>query len=122
MDNTNQISDYGDIIENDILGVEFVELEDWSEQIAQKLAGEEGITLSKEHWEVINFLRDYYLRCGPCPSGRAVQGLLEENFAQQGGRKYLYQLFPRGPVVQAYKIAGVPLPAYATDLHFGGVM
>lgn len=101
---------------------EFLELENWSEEFAQKMAEEEQITLSQEHWEVINFLRDYYRRCGPCPSGRAVQGLLEEEFARKGGRKHLYHLFPHGPVVQAYKIAGLPLPAYSMDPSFGSVM
>lgn len=99
-----------------------LELGDWSEQIAQDLAAEEGITLSKEHWDVINFLRDHYLRCGPCPSGRAVLALLEDTFAQQDGKKHLYHLFPRGPVVQACKIAGLPLPPYSTDVSFGSVM
>lgn len=97
-------------------------LEGWSEQIAQKLAGEEEITLSKEHWGIINFLRDHYQRCGPCPNGRAVLSLLEENFSHQGGKRYLYHLFPRGPVVQACKIAGLPLPPYSTDASFGSVM
>ena len=101
---------------------DLLELGNWSEEVAQTLAGEEGITLSKEHWDVINFLRDYYQRCGPCPNGRAAQGLLEENFARQGGKKYLYHLFPRGPVVQASKIAGLPLPPHSTDPAFGSVM
>jgi tRNA 2-thiouridine synthesizing protein E len=102
--------------------VDLLEFGDWSEQIAQDLAGEEGITLSKEHWDVINFLRDHYQRCGPCPNGRAVLGLLEDNFSQQGGKKHLYHLFPRGPVVQACKIAGLPLPPYSADASFGSVM
>jgi len=101
---------------------EFLALENWSEEVAQKLAEEQGITLSKEHWNVINFLHDHYRRCGPCPSGRAVLGLLEENFSRQGGRKYLYHLFPRGPVVQACRIAGLPLPPYSEDTSFGSVM
>lgn len=101
---------------------EFLELENWSEDFARKMAEEENIALSQEHWAVIHFLRDHYQRCGPCPSGRAVQGLLEEEFANKGGRKYLYHLFPRGPVVQSYKIAGLPLPAYSTDPAFGSVM
>jgi TusE/DsrC/DsvC family sulfur relay protein len=118
MHDINQMIEHG----GDAPEVDLSELGDWSEQIAQELAGEEGINLSKEHWDVINFLRDYYQRCGPCPNGRTVLGLLEDNFAQQGGKKYLYHLFPKGPVVQACKIAGLPLPAYSTDPHFGSVM
>lgn len=101
---------------------DLLELGNWSEEVAQTLAEEEGIALSPEHWEVINFLRDHYQRCGPCPNGRTVLGLLEENFSRQGGKKHLYHLFPRGPVVQASKIAGLPLPPYSADASFGSVM
>jgi len=97
-------------------------LAEWSEEVAQRLADEENIALSKEHWDVIHFLRDHYQRCGPCPSGRAVLKLLEENFIRHGNKKYLYHLFPRGPVVQACKIAGLPQPPYSADASFGSVM
>ncbi len=118
MDIINPNFDYA----NDTPEANLLEIGGWSEQIAQELAGEEGITLSKEHWGVINFLRDHYQQCGPCPSGRAVLGLLEDNFAKQGGKRHLYHLFPKGPVVQACKIAGLPLPPYSTDVSFGSVM
>lgn len=111
------INHEGNAPEVDLLG-----LGDWSEQTAKKLAEEENIILSKEHWDVINFLRSNYQRCGPCPNGRAVLSLLEDNFSQQGGKKQLYHLFPRGPVVQACKIAGLPLPPHSTDASFGSVM
>lgn len=38
---------------------EFLEIENWSEAFAKKMAEEEQITLSREHWEVVDFLRDY---------------------------------------------------------------
>lgn len=99
-----------------------LDIGDWSEQIAQDLAEEESITLSKEHWDIINFLRDHYQQCGPYPTGRAVLHLLEDNFSHLDDKKHLYHLFPRGPVVQACKIAGLPLPPYSTDASFGSVM
>lgn len=99
-----------------------LDLDRWNAMIAGELADGEGIELTDTHWEVIHFLRSHYQRCGPCPSGRALQALMEEQFTRQGGRKYLYHLFPRGPVVQACKIAGLPLPAHSTDIAFGSVM
>lgn len=99
-----------------------LDLGTWNAMIACELAKGEGIDLTDEHWKVIHFLRSYYQRCGPFPSGRAAQSVIEEEFSSQGGRKYLYHLFPRGPVVQALTIAGLPLPAYAKDQSFGSTM
>jgi tRNA 2-thiouridine synthesizing protein E len=99
-----------------------LDLDAWNAKIAGELAEAEGIDLTDMHWEVIHFLRSNYQHCGPCPSGRGLQTLMEDQFARQGGRKYLYHLFPRGPVVQACKIAGLPLPPHSTDASFGSVM
>ncbi len=35
-----------------------VNLEDWTEEIAEIIAKEEGIELTEKHWDVINYLRD----------------------------------------------------------------
>jgi len=49
----------GSSIETDENGY-LVTLEDWSEGVAEKLAEDEEIEMNGEHWEIINFLRDYY--------------------------------------------------------------
>ena len=97
------------------------ELEPWSEDIAKELAAKEGIELSPEHLEVICYLRDYYEQCGLAPSGRTLLQCMEQEFATQGGGKFLYHLFPGGPVSQGSRIAGLPLPAYSSDRSFGSV-
>lgn len=95
------------------------ELEPWSRERASELASQEGIALTDEHWDVIEFLRDRFVREGQVKSGRMIVAALEERYAAKGGKRYLYTLFPHGPVTQGSAIAGLPLPAYTADPSFG---
>lgn len=99
------------------------ELEAWSEAKAGEMAGEmsgaECIELTPAHWEVIHFLRERFMTEGQAKSGRYVLQALDSAFADRGGKRYLYQLFPGGPVTQGSRLAGVPLPPYTTDPSFG---
>lgn len=97
------------------------ELDDWSASKAEEIAREEGITLTDAHWDVINLLRENYRHHGLAPHARQLLNGLEERFGRDGGRKYLYQLFPHGPISQGCRIAGLPLPAYSSDPSFGSV-
>ena len=35
-------------------------LNDWEKDVAEIMAKEDGIDLGEDHWEIINFLREYY--------------------------------------------------------------
>ncbi|MDR2189609.1 MAG: TusE/DsrC/DsvC family sulfur relay protein, partial [Azonexus sp.] len=37
-----------------------VNLADWSEDVANYIAQTENLSMSDNHWEVVNFLRSYY--------------------------------------------------------------
>ena len=97
------------------------DMEEWTESGARELAKAEGLELTEERLEVICWLRDHYTECGPPAHGRALAQAMEDAFDYQGGRKYLYRLFPNGPVAQACKLAGVPPPPYTVDPSFGSV-
>lgn len=98
-----------------------VGLEEWNKIIAEGHAKDEGITLSPDHWEVLGFLRDHVRKNGLTRHARELGNEMEKRFAEKGGRKYLYQLFPGGPVGQACRIAGLPVPADAADESFGSI-
>jgi tRNA 2-thiouridine synthesizing protein E len=93
----------------------------WSPLVAQRQAEVEGIHLTDEHWEIISYLRERYRKLGDARSAREITRELEKRFTDGQGRSGLYELFPGGPVSQASRIAGIPLPPYASDPSFGSV-
>ena len=93
----------------------------WSPLFAKHQAETEGIFLNDEHWAIINYLRERYREHGDAKSAREILSELEEKFTDGHGRGILYQLFPGGPVSQASRIAGLPLPPYSSDPSFGSV-
>lgn len=83
----------------------------WSEALAEVIAEKEAITLSPEHWEVVRFVREFYLEFNTSPAIRMLVKAMASNFGEEkGNSRYLYRLFPKGPAKQATKIAGLPKP------------
>jgi TusE/DsrC/DsvC family sulfur relay protein len=86
-------------------------LADWTKEAAGHLAEEEKVPLTDNHWEVINFLREYYNEYQIAPAVRVLTKAIGKQFGEEkGNSKYLYDLFPYGPAKQACKIAGLPKP------------
>ncbi|AWW34427.1 sulfurtransferase TusE [Mannheimia varigena] len=87
-------------------------LNDWSEQLAEKIAEKEQITLTAEHWEIIYLVRDFYQEYKTSPAIRMLVKAMAQKFGEEkGNSRYLQRLFPDGPAKQATKIAGLPKPA-----------
>ncbi|MGB5472900.1 MAG: TusE/DsrC/DsvC family sulfur relay protein [Gammaproteobacteria bacterium] len=95
------------------------ELAHWNRDSAMELAAHEGIILGDGHWKVIFFLRRYYLDHGWPAYPRILIRDLDKAFADDGGTRYLYRLFPRGPLAQGTYIAGLSVPANVTNKSFG---
>ena len=86
-------------------------LNDWEKEVATVMAKEEDIDLSEDHWEIINFLREYYETYQVAPAVRVLTKAVGKKLGKdKGNSKYLYQLFPYGPGKQACKFAGLPKP------------
>lgn len=85
---------------------------DWSQDLAEKIAELEQITLTEAHWEVVNFVREFYIEFNTSPAIRMlVKAMAKKLGEDKGNSMYLYKLFPKGPAKQATKIAGLPKPA-----------
>ena len=98
------------------------EISSWTRDKQQQAAMKEGLEMTDAHWAVIRFLREYYVEYGRASSGRVVATALDEAFENEGGGAYLQTLFPKGPVAQGSRIAGIPEPPYTEDKSFGSAM
>ncbi len=93
---------------------------DWSRADAEHTAQHEGITLGSDHWDALRALHEYFAR-HEMTHVRELHDALDERFHAKGGIKYLYTLFPGGPVAQGCRIAGLQPPAGSQDASFGSV-
>jgi tRNA 2-thiouridine synthesizing protein E len=82
-----------------------VDFEDWTKDVAGILAFNEGLNeLTEGHWQVMQYLRDYYKEFQIAPM---IRKLCKETGLSL---KQIYELFPTGPARGACKIAGLPKP------------
>jgi dissimilatory sulfite reductase related protein len=77
----------------------------WNKDVAEDLAkAENAYPMGEDHWKLVNYLRDYYLKFEIAPPVRML--------VKQTGLdlKKIYELFPGGPAKGACKVAGLPKP------------
>jgi len=83
-----------------------VDSQDWSREVAKQLAMLNDLTpLTDEHWKVIEFVRDYYLKHRDGPA--VVKIARATGFSH----KKICQLFPCGVTRGAFRLAGLPRPS-----------
>lgn len=84
--------------------------EDWDKDVAEAIAAAEGLTLTADHWDVIEYLRNaYFNHNGEQPNNRAILKAMQEKWAgRKVDNKTLFDLYPGNPSKQAGKIAGLP--------------
>ena len=86
-------------------------LSQWDQCFAQETAKKEGIELTRDHWEVIYFVREFYQKYDSSPAIRAlIKALKVHKNEKKWNSIYLQLLFPESPAVQVAKIAGIPKP------------
>lgn len=88
-----------------------IHLNDWSPEVANILAQQEGIELTEQHWEVLRTLQQFYTEFDLSPAMRPLTRYLKEKLgANKATSIYLLQLFPGSPAKVAAKLAGLPRP------------
>jgi TusE/DsrC/DsvC family sulfur relay protein len=77
----------------------------WTEEIAKALARENGISMLTDiQWQVIRFLREYYLQNGRAPLNRQIKSGTGLSLME------IERLFPGGIKQGARRLAGLPNP------------
>ena len=106
---------------NQILNIhtDYEDIEPWDNTVMNEFAMSENIQLTDEHIEVLGYLRRTYKKHGPIKHAHSLTQALNMRFASKGGVKYLYTLFPGGPISQGCKIAGIPAPGDSKNNSFG---
>ena len=89
---------------------EFLLEADFSDDVPPVIAAAEKITLTDQHWQVINYLRDKYREDGQTPNFRNMVAELDEMHEGVDWKKKLYELFPNMPARQGARVAGLPKP------------
>lgn len=97
--------------------------EDWTQADAEVMAQGEGLELTQDHWDQLRALQEYCHKheCSKY-SVRELHDALDEKFHEKGGYKFLFGLFPGGPIAQGCRLAGLEPPAGAVDKGFGSVV
>ncbi len=81
------------------------------EALANEIALQDNVALTDAHWEVIHFVRQFYLTYNTSPAIRALTKAMKAEFGEEkASSRYLFRLFPDGPAKQATKYAGLPKP------------
>ena len=107
------------IIETDEEGY-LLNPDDWTEKVAEEIAfqqsQQDNVKLTDTHWGLMQYFRDYYRENQVHPTMHKLVMTLGKCHGQhyhdhETYKTFLYELFPRGPVPELCKIAGLPKPA-----------
>lgn len=82
---------------------------EWSMGFAYAQAAVEKLDITREHIQVILFLREYFEQHGAqCEVRKMVKHFKQEWDCERGTSRYLHKIFPRGgPQKQGNRLAGL---------------
>ena len=83
----------------------------WSPEVTKVMAARDKVSLTGDHWAVLEIFRRYYAEFEIEPPMRALVRRVREALGEEKGTsRYLYRLFPDGPGTQGVRYAGLPRP------------
>jgi len=80
-----------------------LDFKQWTRDIGEELAREQGIEMNDKRWEVIDYIHDKFENEEPL----SIRGIKKSGVINI---KEYYSLFPGGPLKKATLIAGIPKP------------
>ena len=75
----------------------------WNKEVGTKIASENEINMTEQHWEVIDYLQGKHKN----EESLSIRGIKKSGVVNI---KEFYNLFPGGPLKISTKIAGIPKP------------
>lgn len=88
------------------------QLGDWDMEVAEALARLDSISLTPEHWAVINLVRQFHQEFGLSPATRPLVKYVGQHLgADKGKSLYLMTLFGGKPALTVSRLGGLPRPA-----------
>ncbi|MFL6877133.1 TusE/DsrC/DsvC family sulfur relay protein [Pseudomonas marginalis] len=88
-----------------------VDLNEWSDEVANALAAVEGLELTADHWQILELLRQFYAEFQLSPATRPLIKYTALKLGpEKGNSLHLNTLFNGTPAKLAAKLAGLPRP------------
>ena len=82
----------GKVFETDEEGY-LANINEWEPAVAEAMSKEDDLDLTDEHWDIINFLREYYEEYQIAPAVRVLTKAVGKKLGKdKGNSKYLYGL------------------------------
>lgn len=93
-------------------------LNDWTPDIANELAKQDGLTLTNAHWDLMTLLRGYYEAFKISPTRKLLKREISKNLGPEiANDDYLMSLFPNDIQIQGTKIAGIPISIVDAEIE-----
>ncbi len=87
-----------------------IDPDDWSAALSEQMAKADGVTLTDDHWLLIDFLHRFYKEYAIAPELPILsRNLCKDQNDCRWTRKYIKRLFPDGART-ACRYAGLPAP------------